>query len=140
MKKILYTMAFVLCALSAKAETIIVIDDNGYVKQQMTTTQNTVVQPVVQQVVTTQPAVTVVRESYSTPNSYYYDNISTGSAILAGVTTAVVGTLLFDGFRHHHKSAPAKIIAPSIHGGGHGGGHGGSHGGGHGKSPSPKHR
>lgn len=109
MKKILYTLAFVLCATNAMAETIFVIDDNGYVTQRMSTTTTTYTQPAV---VTTQPAVTVVRESPTVQNSYYYDNYSTGSAILAGVTTAVVGALLFDGFHVHHHSkhkAPAVI-------------------------------
>ena len=111
MKKFLYTLAFVLCATSAMAETIIVIDDNGVVKQQMTTnTATTIIQPTV---VTAQPQVTVVRETPQVTNSYYYDSYSTGSAIVAGVTTAVVGALLFDGFKighhHHRKSAPAVI-------------------------------
>ena len=126
MKKILYIMAFMACAANAKAETIIVIDDNGYVKQQMST-QTTIVQPVVQQVVATQPTVTVVRESVNTPNSYYYDNVSTGSAILAGITTAVVGGLLFDSFHHHKSHAPTKHIKPAPHHGSHGGSHGGGH-------------
>ena len=128
MKKILYAFAFVLCATNAMAETIFVIDDNGYVKQQMTTTTNSVsyVSPTV---VTTQPNVTVVRETPAVQNSYYYDSYSTGSAILAGVTTAVVGALLFDGFHVHHHSghkAPAVIHHNSGHHGGMVKPHGGS--------------
>lgn len=120
-------MAFVACAFNARAETIIVIDDNGFVRQQMTTSQATLLQPVV----ATQPSVTVVRESPNVSNSYYYDNYSTGSAIVAGVTTAVVGALLFDGFKHHRKSAPAKIIVPANH-------HKVHHGS-HGSNTKPKH-
>ena len=118
MKKLLYVTAFMLCAANAMAETIIVIDDNGYVKQQMTTTTSTVVQTApVQQVVTTSNPVTVVRQSPTVTQSYYYDNYSTGSAILAGVTTAVVGALLFDGFKvhHSHKAAPAPVHISSPH-------------------------
>lgn len=121
MKKLFYAMALTLYSASAMAETIFVIDDNGIVKSQMST--NVYAQPtVVRQVVTTEPTVTVVRQSPTYTNSYYYDNYSTGSAVLAGVTTAVVGALLFDGFKvkHHHHKAPAKIThhhkAP--HGGG----------------------
>lgn len=123
MKKLFYTLIFVLCAGNAMAEKIIVIDNNGIVTQQITTSSP----QIVHSVVTTQPAVTVVRESPTVSNSYYYDNYSTGTAILAGVTTAVVGALLFDGFHiHHHKShAPAikhhskPAPAPSHHGSGH---------------------
>lgn len=119
MKKIICLMALILYATNAMAETIVVIDDNGVVKSQMST--NTITSPtVIKHVVTTSPAVTVVRESPIQTNSYYYDNYSTGSAILAGVTTAVVGAILFDGFRpHHHKShAPAHAPAPKSHHGG----------------------
>lgn len=127
MKKIFYMLAFMLCAGNAMAETYFVIDDNGYVTQRMTTTTTTYTSPTIVQ---TQPQVTVVRSSPVASNSYYYDSYSTGSAILAGVTTAVVGALLFDGFHvHHHKShAPVvthhKSHAPAPH---HGSGHHGSH-------------
>lgn len=128
MKKLICTLALMLYATNTMAETIVVIDDNGVVKSQMSTntviTQPTVIQPVV----TTTPSVTVVRESPVQTNSYYYDNYSTGSAILAGVTTAVVGALLFDGFKPHHHHSTVKIapahhhssskIAPASHHGG----------------------
>ncbi|MBP5616123.1 MAG: hypothetical protein J6X42_06245 [Alphaproteobacteria bacterium] len=126
MKKLICTFALMLYATNTMAETIVVIDDNGVVKSQMST--NTVTSPaVINHVVTTSPGVTVVRESPVQTNSYYYDNYSTGSAILAGVTTAVVGALLFDGFKPHHHSKPkfapvhhhsSPKIAPASHHGG----------------------
>ncbi|MBQ7659557.1 MAG: hypothetical protein IJS26_02280 [Alphaproteobacteria bacterium] len=129
MKKFLYAFAFVLCATNAMAETYFVIDDNGYVTGQMTTTTTTYTAPAL---VTSQPQVTVVRSSPVVQNSYYYDSYSTGSAFAAGVTTAVIGALLFDGFhvRHHHKhKAPVVIHHGSHHGFGH-----------HGKPAGHKHK
>lgn len=112
MKKLLLAALLVMSAVNAKAETIIVIDDNGVVKQQMTTNSSTtIVQPTVVTAVP-QQTVSVVRAVPEVRNTYYYDSYSTGSAIVAGVTTAVVGALLFDGFKpHHHKvhAAPARI-------------------------------
>ena len=116
MKKILYTMALLLCVSNAHAETILVIDDNGYVTQKMSTnTSQVIVQPASTTVVQQQPAVTVVRETPQVSNSYYYDSYSTGSLLAAGLTTAVVGALLFDGFhvKHHHSPAPKVIHGPS---------------------------
>ena len=118
MKKLLYAVAFVLCATNAFAETYFVIDDNGYVTEQMTTT-TTYTTPAL---VTSQPQVTVVRSSPVVQNSYYYDSYSTGSAFAAGVTTAVIGALLFDGFHvhnHHKHKAPAVIHHSSHHSLGH---------------------
>ncbi|MBO4294103.1 MAG: hypothetical protein J5896_01500 [Alphaproteobacteria bacterium] len=112
MKKILLTALFLVSIANAKAETIIVIDDNGIVKQQMTTSSSaTIIQPTV---VTNAPVqtVSVVRAVPQVNNTYYYDSYSTGSAIVAGVTTAVVGALLFDGFKIHHSKkhyAPAPV-------------------------------
>ena len=104
MKKILFTIAaLMLFSNSVKAETVIVIDDNGVVKQQIVTSNPA-------NYVTTTQNVTVVRESPTVQNTYYYDESATGSAILAGVTTAVVGTLLYnefkDGKHYHHKPTP----------------------------------
>ncbi|MBO7098119.1 MAG: hypothetical protein J6W11_05740 [Alphaproteobacteria bacterium] len=113
MKKILLTALFLVSIANAKAETIIVIDDNGIVKQQMTTSSSaTIIQPTL---VTSTPAqtVSVVRAVPQVNNTYYYDSYSTGSAIVAGVTTAVVGALLFDGFKiHHNKKHYAPAPAP----------------------------
>ena len=126
MKKLLCFVAAFLFAQNAFAETVIVIDDNGYVRStpQIVTTTPTVV--------TTQPTVTVVRET-PVQNNYYYDRNATGTAIAAGITTAVVGSLLFGGIydhhhHHHHRPAPAPIHGGGHHGGGH---HGGGHHGGH---------
>ena len=121
---LLVTLAF---AQQAKAESIVVIDQNGTVTKQIYTTPTTYVsQPTV---VTTQPAqtITVVRESPVVQNSYYYDSYATNAALAAGVTTAVVGGLLFHGFHggHHHGHGRP---APAPHHGRHGGpGHGGHH-------------
>ena len=118
MKKLFYTALAVMSATNAFAETIVVIDDNGYVRQQMTTaTTYTSPTVITQPVITTQPTLTVVRQTPQVTNSYYYDTYSTGSAFAAGVTTAVVGALLFDGFRHYHKKhrSPAVIHHHSGH-------------------------
>ena len=105
MKKIFFTvMTALLFSISAKAETVIVIDDNGVVKQQIVTSNPT-------NYVTTAQNVTVVRESPSVQNSYYYDAPSTTGAVLAGVTTAVVGALLYNEFKPekpHYKPAPIR--------------------------------
>ena len=105
MKKFLalFMVSFAFCS-AAFAESIVVIDQNGTVIRQMFTMPTTYVeQPVVAANVPTQ-TVTVVRESPVIQNSYYYDSPSTNAALAAGVTTAVVGGLLFHGFHrgHHH--------------------------------------
>ena len=103
---------------SAHAESIVVIDQNGTVIRQMFTSPTTFTEPVASTTTYTAPqTITVVRESPVVQNSYYYDRPSTNAALAAGVTTAVIGGLLFDGFRigHHHHHH---------HGGGH---HGGRH-------------
>ena len=38
--------------------------------------------------------------------TYTYSNISTGNAILAGITTGIIGGLVYNGLKHHHKKAP----------------------------------
>ena len=105
MKKMIFTVVTVLMfSVSAKAETVIVIDDNGVVKQQIVTSNPT-------NYVTTTQNVTVVRESPSVQNAYYYDAPSTTGAVLAGVTTAVVGALLYNEFKPekpHYKPAPIR--------------------------------
>ena len=120
MKKILCFLTALMFTQNAFAETIIVIDDNGIVRStpQIITTTPTVV--------TTQPTVTVVRET-PVQNSYYYDRDATGTAIAAGITTAVIGSLLFGGIyhhHHHHRPVPMPIHGGSHHGGAH---HGGPH-------------
>ena len=116
MKKfIAVIVAMCIFSSNAMAESIVVIDQNGNVIRQMITSPSTYV---VQQPVTTVQPVTVVRESPIIQNSYYYDSNATSAAWADGVTTAVVGGLLFHGFRggHHHH-----------HGGHHHGGHHGGH-------------
>ena len=120
MKKLLYICLFALSMSNAMAETIVVIDDNGIVRQQMTTSgAATYVSPtVVQPVVNIPQPLTVVRQTPQVVNSYYYDTHSTGSAFAAGITTAVVGALLFDGFRvhRHHKRHRSPAIIRHNHG------------------------
>ncbi|MBQ8870513.1 MAG: hypothetical protein IJ019_03960 [Alphaproteobacteria bacterium] len=104
MKKIMFTLAtLIIFSFSAKAETIVVIDDNGYVKQQIFTSNSANI-PSSQQL-------TVVRETPQVNNAYYYDAPSTSGTILAGVTTAVIGTLLFNEFKphKHHHYKPISI-------------------------------
>ncbi len=122
MRKILFLS--LLCALSvncAKADTIIIMDDNNNVKQQIYTLPNTTVQttatpqPVVQtqpvyvtsaplppqQVIVTRPVppVVVVRET-PLPRNYYYD--STATAAFAGFTGALIGGYIYGRADHHH--------------------------------------
>lgn len=112
---LLLTLAFI---TEAKAESIVVIDQNGTVTRQIFTMPNTYnTQPIVTQPMQT---VTVVRESPTVQNSYYYDAPSTSAAWAAGVTTAVVGGILFNSFRGHHHH--------HHHHGGWGRHHGGHHG------------
>lgn len=106
MKKIIFGVAMLLMfANYAKAETIVVIDDNGYVKQQIVTSNPS------GYVSATPSQLTVVRENPVVNNAYYYDSVSTEGAVLAGLTTAVVGSLLWDEFKHdkHHRYKPAPI-------------------------------
>jgi len=102
MKKILCLLVCMLMSGNALAETIIVVDDNGYVKstQQINTPTTVVSTPV-----------TVVRET-PVNNTYYYDRSATNTAVAAGITTAVVGTLLFEGIAHHHHHKHHHAPAP----------------------------
>ncbi len=110
MKKFLLCMSLVCYTFAANAETIIVIDDNGVVKQQFSTASNIGTSTTFP---TTQ-TISVISESPRIQNSYYYDKYSTDTAIVAGLTTAVVGALLFDGIHIHHKHQPRKHHAPSV--------------------------
>lgn len=113
MKKLIVCLvaAMMFCS-AAKAEAIVVIDQNGNVIRQMYTSPSTFdTKP--NTVVTSVPmqTISVVRESPVIQNSYYYDSNATNAALAAGVTTAVVGGLLYHGFhggyhhrhRHHHR-------------------------------------
>ena len=113
-KLVLAVMMVAVWSHAALAETIVVVDSNGYVTQQIYTQPAPVVST--QQVVVTQPVYpsTVIVRDRPEPRKYYYD--STASAFWGGVTGLAVGSLIFGHHHHHH------------HGGHHGGGH---HHGGH---------
>ena len=110
MRKILFLILFSTWLMSnAKADTIIIMDDNNNIKQQIYTPQPVVSQPVYvtsaplppQQVIVTRPVppVVVVRET-PIPRNYYYDSAATN--FLAGFTGAVVGSAVFRPHHHHH--------------------------------------
>ena len=106
MKKLfIFAVAFIMSSNTSNAESVIVIGEDGVVKQQIYTFNDSNINT--QQY----PQISVVRETPKVANSYYYDNISTGEAIAAGITTAVVGALLFDGFKihHHNKHKPIRV-------------------------------
>lgn len=110
MKKIIYTIAFVLGLNGlANAETLVVIDENGVVTKQIYTTNDNVS-------VNNNSTVTVIRESPNIKNSYYYDRYATRNAMIAGITTAVVGGFIYDGYRHHkrHLQRPKKLHRPRL--------------------------
>lgn len=125
MKKIicLIAMLSVFSAPLAKAETILVVNDNNVVTQKIYTSEPQVVvtQPpyVYQSQVVTQPV--VVRETEVVRN-YHYDPVATAAAV--GITGIAIGGLLFG--HHHHRGGGHYVVHHK--GGHHGGGH---HGGGH---------
>lgn len=125
MRKVLFLAVMAaLTVQTAKADTIIVMDDNNNVKQQIYTLPNSVVKTVQtvqtvpvavqtppvyvtgaplppQQVIVTRPVppVVVVRETPA-PRNYYYDSVATSA--VAGFTGALVGSVIFGGGHHHH--------------------------------------
>ncbi len=110
MKKIFCLLAMMLLSGNAMAETIIVVDNNG-------TTQ---------QIVRSEPI-------YYTPTytpvqtSYYYESTNPGLAFAAGITSAIIGGIVFDSIHdnhHHYKHvSPPKHHNPGHHLKGIGGGH-----------------
>lgn len=107
MKKLVFLMAFslVFSPMLARADTVLVVDQNNVVRQQIYTQpmgqQVVVQQPVYaqpQQVYVQQPPQTVVVRQQA-PRTYYYDPVATG--MLVGFTGAVIGHALF-GHHHHH--------------------------------------
>lgn len=122
-KLLLFTLLIISGIQNAKADTIIVMDDNNNIKQQIYTLPNTATvqttgttqtvvqtQPIYvnsaplppQQVIVTRPAspVVVVRETPA-PRSYYYDSVATSA--LAGFTGALIGNAIFGHPHHHHR-------------------------------------
>ncbi len=100
MKKLILTLIITLSLTNiAKAEQLVVIDSNGYVVKQIFTAPSTYTTTKT----TTSSPLTVVTQSPYTQNSYYYDPNTTSNVIAAGVTTALVGSLIYNGFKHHHK-------------------------------------
>ncbi len=122
MRKVLFlALMAAMTVQTAKADTIIVMDDNNNIKQQIYTLPNSTVQTVQtapaavpvqpvyvtgaplppQQVIVTRPVppVVVVRETPA-PRNYYYDSVATSA--VAGFTGALVGSVIFGGGGHHH--------------------------------------
>lgn len=106
MKKFLFLMSFALIfsPMIARADTVLVVDQNNIVRQQIYTQpmgQPVVVQQPVyvqpQQVYVQQPPQTVVVRQQA-PRTYHYDPIATG--MLAGFTGVAIGHALFG---HHHR-------------------------------------
>lgn len=110
MKKILCLALMLAMGVNvAKADTIVVIDGEGRVTKQMFTVPTTFDVPVATTKTTTSsaavtvPQVMVVRESPVIQNSYYYDRDVTKAALAAGVTAAVVGGVIYNGYHHDHR-------------------------------------
>lgn len=98
MKKLVLTLILALSLTSnANAEQLVVIDSNGYVVKQIFTAPTTFT------TTSSTAPLTVVTASPNVNNSYYFDRNTTSNAIAAGVTTALVGSLIYNGFKHHHK-------------------------------------
>ena len=118
MKKIItITAAFLLVAQMAAAETVIVVDTNGNVLQKTITSGGTALVP--NQIVTTEtyksmPQVntTIIKETPIYNETYTYSNVSAGTAILAGITTGVIGGLVYNSLKHHHNE-PKAHYAPA---------------------------
>jgi len=121
MKKLIaITAALFFMSHIAAAETVIVVDTNGNVLQKTVTSGGTALVP--NQIVTTEtyrsvPVVnsTIIRETPVYNETYTYSNVSAGTAILAGITTGIIGGLVYHDLKHHHKKAPTVYVAPSHH-------------------------
>ena len=100
MKKLIAIMAVLsLISSVAAAETVIVLDDYGNLVQRTVST-------------------TVVQQTPLYSETYNYSNISAGNAVLAGLTTGIIGTLVYNSLKHHHKK-PVVHHAPEPKHGGH---------------------
>lgn len=110
MKKIFCLLAMMLLSGNAMAETVVVVNGSG-------TTQ---------QIVRSEPI-------YYTPTytpvqtSYYYESYNPGLSFVAGLSTAIIGGIVFDSIHHHHHKAPKHFVAPHHNPGHHGKGIGGGH-------------
>ena len=115
MKKVFYILAFSLLfsPLAARAETVLVVDQNNVVRQQIYTypnSQQVVVQqspqvvyqqPAPQVIVQQPPQQVVVVRPQPQPRVYYYDHAAT--SMLAGFTGAIIGNAIFGHHHHHHR-------------------------------------
>jgi len=110
MKKVFCLLAMLLLSSNAMAETVVVVNGSG-------TTQ---------QIVRSEPI-------YYTPTytpvqtSYYYESYNPGLSFVAGLSTAIIGGIVFDSIHHHHHKAPKHFVAPHHNPGHHGKGIGGGH-------------
>lgn len=110
MKKIFCLVAMLLLSGNAMAETVIVVNSDGST----------------QQIVRSEP---VYYSTTYTPaqTSYYYENYNPGLSFVAGLSTAIIGGIVFDSIHHHHHKAPKHFVSaphnPGHHGKGIGGGH-----------------
>jgi len=119
MKKLIaITAAFLFMTNIAAAETVIVVDTNGNVLQKTVTAGGTALIPnqiVTTQTYTTVPTTTIVQETPVYHETYSYSNISAGTAILAGITTGIIGGLVYHDLKHSHDSKPHHVPAPKHH-------------------------
>lgn len=119
MKKILTFMtALTLFSYSASAETVVVVDTNGNILQKTITTDSC--SPT--RIVTTEtyrsiPIInsTIIKETPVYHETYTYSNVSAGAAILAGITTGIIGGLVYHDLKHGHKSKPHYAFIPKHH-------------------------
>ncbi|MDO4184619.1 MAG: hypothetical protein Q4D11_05225 [Rhodospirillales bacterium] len=110
MKKVFCLLAMLLLSSNAMAETVVVVNGSG----------------TNQQIVRSEPI-------YYTPTytpvqtSYYYESYNPGLSFVAGLSTAIIGGIVFDSIHHHHHKAPKHFVAPHHNPGHPGKGIGGGH-------------
>lgn len=120
MKKLVAIMtALSLFSYAAAAETVIVVDTNGNVLQKTVTSGGTLIpnQIVTAETYRSVPQVntTIIRETPVYNETYTYSNVSAGTAILAGITTGIIGGLVYHDLKHHDRKAPVINVFPSHH-------------------------
>ena len=114
MKKILFYVAmFCLLGSSVSAETIIVVDQKGNVLQNNIISGQDAVstQIITSETYRTVPVNTTIINPTPVTNTRYYENISVGDVIIAGITTGIVGGLIYHSIKHD-KSPKAHHFAP----------------------------